>query len=86
MLSSLIDLVYTELKPLDAKASYFIAKELALIDISLLWYEDKHSDNIARLNSLAEHVKLTYKGNVKSKIVAGAIKSRANEIEEEYII
>lgn len=83
MLSSLIDLVYTELKPIDAKASYFIAKELALIDISLLWYEDKHDDNISRLHSLAQHVTTVYKNHIKSKIVASAIKIRASQLSEQ---
>lgn len=83
MLSSLIDLVYSELKPIDAKASYFIAKELALVEISLLWYEDKYQDNISRLNSLAQHVTIAYKNHIKSKIVSGAIKARARQLAEQ---
>lgn len=52
-----------ELREYDSRASYFIAKELALIEISMLWYPDKFRDNLARLRSLSQHVKITFKNN-----------------------
>jgi hypothetical protein len=62
MLDKLIALTL-ELRELDSRASYFIAKELALIEISMLWYPDKFGDNLARLRSLSHHVRVTFKNN-----------------------
>ena len=46
MLDSLIASTL-ELREYDNRASYFIAKELALIEISLLWHPHLFDDNIA---------------------------------------
>lgn len=72
MLDSLIASTL-ELREYDSRASYFIAKELALIEISLLWYPHMFSDNIARLKSLAEHVAVTFKDNDTAKGLASDI-------------
>ena len=59
MLSHLIQKT-SELRILDQRASFFIAKELAVIDVNLIWYPEKLTDHIARLVSLAEHIRLTF--------------------------
>ena len=68
MLGCLIDCA-AELKEADHRASFFVAKELSLIEISLMWYPEKLSDNVARLNSLADHVAVTFK-DVGAALVA----------------
>lgn len=76
MLDSLI-VSTLELREYDNRASYFIAKELALIEISLLWYPHLFDDNIARLKSLAEHVTVTFKDNDTAKELASGIRHMA---------
>lgn len=49
------------LRETEPRASYLIAKELALIDVGMLWYPNNLNDDIARLISLAQHVALTQK-------------------------
>jgi hypothetical protein len=72
MLDSLIASTL-ELREYDNRASYFIAKELALIEISLLWHPHMFDDNVARLKSLAEHVTVTFKDNDTAKELASDI-------------
>lgn len=69
MLNSLIQQAL-KLKKVDERASYFIAKELALIEINLTWFPYKNLDSTARLRSLAQHVKLTFKDNDDAKELA----------------
>lgn len=76
MLDSLIATTL-ELREKDHRATYFIAKELALIEINLLWYPHKFDDNIARLKSLAEHVTVTFKNNDSAKELASDIRHMA---------
>lgn len=58
------------LKEVDLKQSYSIAKELAYINVNILWYPEKMSEHIARLRSLADHVKLTFKGQGTDLVAA----------------
>lgn len=72
MLDSLIASTL-ELREYDNRASYFIAKELALIEINLLWHPHQFDDNVARLKSLAQHVTVTFKDNDTAKELASNI-------------
>lgn len=72
MLDSLIASTL-ELREYDNRASYFIAKELALIEINLLWHPHQFDDNVARLKSLAQHVTVTFKDNDTAKKLASDI-------------
>lgn len=82
MLNALIESTL-ELREVNEKASYFIAKELALIEVNMLWYPDKLRGNIARLRSLSNHVKITFKNNELSKQLASDIRTIANCIEKK---
>lgn len=77
MIDSLIEQTL-KLKTIDERASYFVAKELALIQINLLWYPQKNDDATARLKSLAQHVQLTFKANGKE--LATALRSASSLI------
>ena len=66
-----------ELREYDNRASYFIAKELALIEINLLWHPHMFDDNVARLKSLAQHVTVTFKNNDTAKELASDIRHMA---------
>lgn len=63
-----------KLKAIDARASYFIAKELAMIELNEVWYPEKANDNRARLKSLAQHVTLTFKGDKDAQELARLLK------------
>lgn len=82
MLDSLIASTL-ELREYDSRASYFIAKELALIEINLLWYPHMFDDNIARLKSLARHVTVTFKDNDVAKELASDIRQMAHTLADK---
>lgn len=69
-----------ELRESDRRASFFVAKELALIEINMLWYPHKLGDNLARLNSLAQHVTITFKNNDIAKQLAADIRAKVNSL------
>lgn len=79
MLDSLIAATL-ELRESDRRAAFFIAKELALIEINMLWYPHKFDDNLARLNSLAQHVTTTFKNNDIAKQLAADIRAKGNSL------
>lgn len=76
MLDSLIASAL-ELREHDNRGSYFIAKELALIEINMLWHPHQFDDNVARLKSLAQHVTVTFKDNDTAKELASDIRQMA---------
>lgn len=82
MLDSLIASTL-ELREQDHRASFFIAKELALIEINMLWYPHKFDDNIARLKSLAQHVTITFKNNDLAKQLASDIRAKAVSLADK---
>jgi hypothetical protein len=67
----------------DEKASYFIAKELALLEINLMWFPSKYAENVARLRSLADHVNITFKNNTHGKKLAADIRETANRLSKK---
>lgn len=80
MLSYLINRVKT-LKEVDKKQSFFIAKELSIITVNLLWYPEKLNDHTARLRSLAQHVLITFPNNDNAKALVILIKQKALALE-----
>lgn len=79
MIDSLIEQTL-KLKEIDDRASYFIAKELALIEINMLWFPQKNADTVARIRSLAQHVQLTFKGQSGAPLVK-ALREAASKID-----
>lgn len=45
------------LELIDSKASYFIAKELSIIQLNIMWHPEKLASHVDRLRSLSIHVK-----------------------------
>lgn len=79
LLSSLI-----ELREIDGtKAAYFIAKELVLIDLNIIWNPHKIADDKARLLSLAQHVDVTFKDRPEAKEIIKMIKRMASELNSK---
>lgn len=70
-----------KLKEIDPKASFFIAKELAIIQVNMIWYPDKLGAQATRLRSLAGHVLLTFKRNDDAKLLASKIKYKALDLD-----
>lgn len=69
------------LKEIDGtKAAYFIAKELALIDLNIIWNPHKVDDDKARLLSLARHVELTFKDQPEAKKIIEIIHTMASQL------
>lgn len=66
-----------ELREADPKASYFIAKELAIISLNMLWYPDKVEDEVARLRSLANHLLITFNKNKQATTLASNMNTTA---------
>lgn len=61
ILNGLYQKVLTNLKPLDSRAAYYIAKELAMIDLNLCFFDGKKdADCVTRLISLSQHVRDTF--------------------------
>jgi hypothetical protein len=69
------------LKETDPKASFFIAKELAIIQVNVVWYPDKIGAQATRLRSLAQHVLITFKHNDDAKLLASRIKFKALDLD-----
>lgn len=69
----------TKLKEVDNRATYFIAKEIAMIELNGVFYPEKNTDSKARLKSLAQHVNLTFKGNSDASELAKLLKEAAAE-------
>lgn len=63
------------------KAAYFIAKELVLIDLNIIWNPHKAADDKARLMSLAQHVKVTFKDQPEAKEIIRLIKKMASRLD-----
>lgn len=78
MIDSLIEQTL-KLKSIDERASYFVAKELALIEVNMLWFPQKNEDTSARLKSLAQHVKLTFK-TPEANELAAALRTASSKI------
>lgn len=81
MLDSLLEMTI-DLKQYDNKASYFIAKEIVLIQVSLLWYPEKLKDNVERLRSLANHVRVTFPNNNCAKNLTVAIRETSKSLSD----
>lgn len=56
------------LKKINLKAAYNIARELANINVNILFYPENIQKNISRLKSLADHVKIEFKEYGKNLI------------------
>lgn len=88
MLSALIHKTYP-LRQYNHKASFFIAKEISIIEVNMMWYPEKMNDHIARLYSLAQHVMVTFKGVDEAKVLSVLIRNRAlkisTKLEQERI-
>jgi hypothetical protein len=67
------------------KASYAIGKELSLIELNLLWYPENTPDNVARLESLAEHIKRTFPNDSTASYLAFKLRILAAFIYAEFI-
>lgn len=80
MLSALIHKAHL-LQDVEPKQSFHIAKELAIIELNLLWYPDKFDDHMARMRSLAQHVLVTFKDSDKAKELAVLIRHKALLLE-----
>lgn len=65
----------------EKKQSFFIAKEISIIEVNLIWYPEKLRDHTARLRSLAQHVLLTFPGNDDAKVLATLMKQKALLLE-----
>ena len=77
LLDRLLDSL-VKLRDIDGtKAAYFIAKELVLIDLNTIWHPHKGADDKARLLSLAQHVKLTFKDRPEAREIINMIKRMA---------
>lgn len=76
MLSYLIHRA-AKLKDVEKKQSFFIAKELAIIEVNLIWYPEKLDDHTARMRSLAQHVLITFPGNDDAKVLSVLLKQKA---------
>lgn len=70
-----------KLKEVDLKQSFFIAKELSIIEINLLWYPEKLDDHTARMRSLSQHVLITFPNNDDAKVLAVLLKQKALLLE-----
>lgn len=71
-----------ELREIDGtKAAYFIAKELVLIDLNIIWNPHKAADDKARLMSLAQHVKVTFKDQPETNEIIRMIKKMASRLD-----
>lgn len=52
-----------KLKDIDRKSSYQIAKEISLITLNITWYPDQLLDSARRIESLVDHIRLTFKNS-----------------------
>jgi len=68
------------LKDINPKASFYIAKELAVIEVNIMWFPEKINDHVARLYSLSQHVLTTFKNNDDAKVLAVLIRNKALKI------
>lgn len=59
-----------ELKEFNEKAAGSVTRELKIIEESLANNPDKLQANAARLNSLCEHISLTFKQSLAEKVAA----------------
>lgn len=66
-----------KLKDAEKKQSFFVAKEIAIIEVNLIWYPEKLEDHTARMRSLAQHVLITFPGNDDAKVLATLLKQKA---------
>ncbi len=66
-----------KLRDIEKKQSFFVAKEISIIEVNILWYPEKLSDHTARLRSLAQHVLITFPGNDDAKLLATLMKQKA---------
>ena len=71
-----------QLRDIDGtKAAYFIAKELVLIDLNIIWNPHKVADDKARLMSLAQHVQVTFKDQPEANEIIRMIKKMASRLD-----
>ena len=64
-----------ELKMFNEKAASTVIRELEIIEKSLSANPDKLHANVARLNSLCEHITLTFKKSAAEKLAAKLLNS-----------
>lgn len=83
MLSALIHKAH-KMREIDSRQSFHIAKELAIIELNLLWYPDKFDDHMARMRSLAQHVLTTFKDSPQAKELNVLIKHKALLLESNF--
>ena len=74
-----------ELREVNEKQSYFVAKELALIKINILWYPVNIDKNINRLISLKEHILLTFDRHTLAESLVSRIDDTVNQLKEAYL-
>ena len=70
-----------QLKETDLRASFHIAKELAIIEIQIKWHPEKLDAHINRLWSLGEHVMITFKKSQTARTLALDIRNTAMSLK-----
>lgn len=66
------------------KLSYSVAKELALIELNLIWGKDSIQSSSNRLKSLSEHIIVSFNKSDKAKEMAKDVKELASTLKEKY--
>ena len=66
-----------KLKPINERMAYYVAKEIALIELNIMWNKD---NNKSRLKSLAVHVKDTFKKSVDADELVKLLIDRADSV------
>lgn len=73
------------LNEIDSKLSYSIAKELAIIELNLLWEKDSDETTANRLDSLSSHILRSFKESNVAKDLAVKVKALASSIRTNNI-
>lgn len=71
-----------QLKEIDRKASYYIAKEISILSLNVMWYPDDLMNTANRIDSLVEHISVTFKKNDIANSVCVELKELADSIRE----
>ena len=72
-----------ELREYNEKISYTIAKELALIEVNMIWYPTRFKENLDRLRSLSQHIQQSFKNNDLAKELASSIRNLIKTLENK---
>ena len=71
-----------QLKEIDRKASYYIAKEISILSLNVMWYPDDLLNTANRIDSLVEHILVTFKKHDIAKSVCDELQELAGSIRE----